>query len=121
MHHIAGSTVLARHGLTLRSRVRPTLAVKPREAANGDRLRFQGALPGPACAQRIVKVQARLGGKWQVFRTDRTNGRCRYAARYRLHATTADASYRFRTLVPPQVGYPYERGRSTVRRLPVTG
>jgi hypothetical protein len=118
IHHIHGSTVVARHGLSLRSSVRPTLSVKPNGAlVNGDRLRFSGRLPGPVCSLRIVKVQAKVGGRWQVFRTDRTNERCRYAAGYRLHATTGGTKYRFRALVPPQVGYPYERGHSRTRRV----
>jgi hypothetical protein len=121
VHHVHGSTVVARHGLTLRSSVRPTLTVKPdRALANGDQLRFSGRLPGPACSRRIVKVQAKVGSRWQVFRTDRTNERCHYAARYRLHATTGATNYRFRALVPPQAGYPYERGRSKAKSVAVT-
>jgi hypothetical protein len=122
VHHVHGSTVVARHGLTLHSSVRPTLTVTPNGAlANGDRLRFSGRLPGPACSRRIVKVQAKVGGRWQVFRTDRTNERCRYVAGYRLRATTGTAKYRFRALVPPQTGYPYERGHSKAKSVSVTG
>jgi hypothetical protein len=122
IHHVHGSTVVARHGLTLRSSVRPTLTVKPNQGLeNGERLGFEGRLPGPACSRRIVKVQAKVGSRWQVFRTDRTNERCRYAAGYRLHATTASTKYRFRSLVPPQAGYPYERGHSKAKNVAVTG
>lgn len=120
VHHVAGNRVVARHGLELRASVRPTLSVRPQRAVhNGDRLRFTGELPGPACRERIVKVQAKVGGqRWQVFRTDRTNGRCRFRARYRLRSTTRSANYyRFRALVPPQRGYPYERGHSPTRRV----
>jgi hypothetical protein len=122
VHQVHGSTVVARHGLTLRSSVRPTLSVKPSRAlANGDRLRFSGRLPGPACSRRIVKVQANVGGRWQVFRTDGTNERCRYASGYRLHATTGATRYRFRALVPPQAEYPYQRGHSRARTVSATG
>ena len=122
VHHAHGSTVVARHGLSLRSSVRPTLRVKPKRAlTNGDRLRFEGRLPGPACARRIVKVQARVGGRWQVFRTDRTEASCRFRARYRLRSTSAPIRYGFRALVPPQAGYPYERGHSRTRRVSVSG
>jgi hypothetical protein len=117
IHHVTGNSVVARHGLTLHSRVRPTLEVRPRDAENGSRLAFRGSLPGPACSQRVVKIQAKVANRWQVFRTDRTNGRCRYSARYRLRATSAGTSYRFRALVPPQAGYPYERGQSNVRTV----
>jgi hypothetical protein len=122
VHHVHGSTVVSRHGLTLRSRVRPTFAVDPeRNLANGDRLTFSGRLPGPACSQRVVKVQAKVDTRWQVFRTDRTDARCRYVAHYRLRTTREATEYRFRALVPPQTGYPYERGRSKARRASVTG
>ena len=43
-------------------RARPSLAVTPiRGVSNHDRLHFSGVLPGPFCADRVVKVQARLG------------------------------------------------------------
>jgi hypothetical protein len=122
VHHVHGSTVVARHGLSVRARVRPSLTVDPeRGLTNGDRLTFSGRLPGPACSQRVVKVQAKLGGRWQVFRTDRTNRACRFAATYRLHTTSGPTTYRFRALVPPQSGYPYERGHSRARTVSVSG
>jgi hypothetical protein len=122
VHQADGSNIIARHGLRLRSRVRPSLAVRPTgEARNGDRVRFTGALPGPACSKRVVKIQARIDGRWQVFRTDRANDRCRFSARYRLRATTGRTTYRFRALVPPQAGYPYERGRSPARSVKAKG
>ena len=81
---------------------------------NRDRLYFSGALPGPACFDRVVKVQARLGKRrWQVFRTDRADERC---ALHRPLQAARDAParkrYRFRALVPQAAGYPYERGHS---------
>ena len=113
--------MVARHGLGLRSIVRPTLAVKPdRRVRNGDRLRFSGTLPGPACVDRVVKVQARLGKRrWQVFRTDRTDGACGFTARYKLRATRGARRYRFRALVPQQAGYPFERGHSRTVKVRV--
>jgi hypothetical protein len=122
VHHVAGSEVIARHGLAVQSRVRPTLAVNPRgRLTNGERLTFTGTLPGPACSRRVVKVQARVGARWQVFRTDRSDARCRFSARYRLRATSEPAVYRFHALVPPQAGYPYERGHSAARSVSVRG
>ena len=119
VHHAAGDTVIARHGLELRSIARPSLDVDPRAALkNGDRLRFAGALPQPACAGRLVKIQARLGKRrWQAFRTDRAGPDCRFATRYKLRATSSARRYRFRALVPQQSGYPYERGRSQVVKV----
>ena len=115
VHHASGDRVIARHGLAVRSIVRPTLAVDPGRARAGDRLDFTGTLPGPACGDRLVKVQARIGKRrWQVFRTDRSDSGCAFAARYRLRATRSAKRYRFRTLVPAQAGYPYEPGYSAI-------
>jgi len=118
VHQAWGDEVLARHGLELASKVRPTLAILPRgPALNGRRLRFSGLLPGPGCAKRVVKVQARLARhRWQVFRTDRADERCRFSARYRLRATREPTIYRFRAYVPRQEGYPYLPGYSGVER-----
>ena len=44
-----------------------------------------------------------------------------YRARYRFHATTGRRNYRFRAVVPSQAGYPYEAGKSKVKRITVLG
>jgi hypothetical protein len=120
VHLAYGDRVLARHGLTVRSTARPALAVEPRRAQAEDRLSFTGTLPGPACADRVVKVQARIGKRrWQVFRTDRSDGACAFAARYKLRATRDARRYRFRALVPAQAGYPYEPGYSPVATVAI--
>ncbi|MDX6583791.1 MAG: hypothetical protein QOI10_2975 [Solirubrobacterales bacterium] len=114
VHYVDGDRVVARHGLLSRSSARPSLDVAPNHGVrNHDRLHFQGVLPGPLCAGRVVKVQARLGKRrWQVFRTDRADGDCAFTARYKLRATSSAKRYRFRALVPQAAGYPYERGWS---------
>ena len=122
VHHAWGDRVVAQHGLELASEARPTLVVGPRHPArNRKRLRFTGTLPGPGCADRVVKVQARVGRhRWQVFRTDRADERCRFRARYRLRATREPTVYRFRAYVPRQEGYPYRPGHSDVARKRAT-
>jgi hypothetical protein len=121
VHYVSGDTVVARHGLALASAVRPSLTVHPTHGVrNHDRLQFAGRLPGPACTDRLVKVQAKLGKKrWQVFRTDRTDGDCRFTARYKLRATKHARRYRFRALVPQAEGYPYLRGNSRTVKVKV--
>lgn len=121
VHYVAGDQVLARHGLVLHSVVRPRLVVKPDHAVRDhDRLYFSGLLPEPACFDRLVKVQARIGkARWQVFRTDRADEDCRFSARYKLHATSNARRYRFRVLVPQQAGYPFERGNSRTVRVKI--
>jgi hypothetical protein len=79
-------------------------------------------LPGPACADRLVKLQARIGKRrWQVFRTDRTDPDCTFAARYKLRTTRHAERYRFRALVPHQAGYPFEAGSSPTAKVNVAG
>ncbi|HXV53443.1 MAG TPA: hypothetical protein VD765_09490, partial [Solirubrobacterales bacterium] len=114
VHYVVGDSVIARHGLVARSSARPALDVRPDHGVrNRDRLHFSGTLPGPFCADRVVKLQARLGKRrWQVFRTDRADAGCAFTARYRLRATADARRYRFRALVPQAAGYPYERGHS---------
>jgi hypothetical protein len=122
VHYVSGDTVVARHGLALAATVRPQLSVHPTHGVrNHDRLHFRGRLPGPACSERVVKVQAKLGkARWQVFRTDRTDADCRFEARYKLRATESARRYRFRALVPQAEGYSYERGASRTFKVKVS-
>ena len=121
VHYAVGDSVIARHGLQARSWARPSLAVTPNHGVQSrDRLEFAGGLPGPYCSDRLVKVQARLGKhRWQVFRTDRTDADCAFAARYRLRATSRARRYRFRALVPQAAGYPYQRGHSRTVKVKI--
>ena len=114
VHYVVGDSVIARHGLLARSAARPSLSVTPNHGVrNRERLAFAGVLPGPYCADRVVKVQARIGKyRWQVFRTDRSDAACAFAARYKLRSTARAKRYRFRALVPQASGYPYARGWS---------
>lgn len=106
----------------LRIPARPQLRLRPRrQLQNGDRLRFALDLPGPAAAGRQVKIQAASNGRWLDLRSGRTGAGGRYGARYRFRATTARRTYRFRAVVRRQHGYPYEAGRSRVRRVTVRG
>ena len=103
-------------------RVRPRLVLRPRHALrNGDRVRFEAPLPGPAAAGRRVRIQVRAGGRWLDLRQGRAGGQGTYRARYRFHATTGRRRYAFRAAVPKQSGYPYEAGRSRVKRVTVIG
>ena len=116
-----GSEVVQRV-LTLTVRVRPRLKVGPRaHLRNGQVARFRGKLPGPFAARRIVILQARVGRRWQPFKTARTGPDGRFRARYRFRATTTRRLYRFRALVREQAGYPYARGTSPTRRIVVSG
>ena len=120
VHRVFGDEVLARHGLELTARVRPAFEISPgaksERVEQGGRLRFKGSLPGPNCTGRSVKVQAKVGKRrWQVFRSVRTNGKCRYRTRFKLRETGDPTRFVFRARVPEQPDYPYKAGVSTVR------
>jgi hypothetical protein len=115
------TTVLERH-LQLDVRARPRLRLRPRHPIrNGNRVRFETRLPGPSRAHRWVRIEVRVGGRWLLLRQGLTGARGIYRARYRFHATTGRRSYSFRATVPKQDGYPYEAGRSEVKRVTVIG
>ena len=112
---------LERH-LDLDVSVRPQLSLRPRHPVdNGDRVRFEARLPGPASAGRRVRIQVHAGGRWLDLRQGHTGRLGTYRARYRFHATSGRRTYAFRAAVPKQGGYPYEAGRSRVKRLTVLG
>jgi hypothetical protein len=112
---------LERH-LDLSVRVRPRLVLRPRHPLhNGDRVRFKARLPGPYAAGRRVRIQVHAGRRWLDLRQGHTGSRGIYRARYRFHATTGRRRYAFRAAVPKQSGYPYEAGRSRVKRITVIG
>jgi hypothetical protein len=120
LHRVFGDEILARHGLSTAASVRPSFEVKPGKRAGavraGDRLHFHGKLPGPGCANRDVKIQAKVGKRrWQVFRSPTTDRKCRYRTRYKLGQTSRPTRYLFRAKVRKQGGYPYGAGVSTVR------
>jgi hypothetical protein len=119
--HRHGSELVERE-LELRVRARPRLKVGPRSRLrNGQTARFRGKLPGPGAAGRVVVLQARVGRRWQAFKSARTGAEGRFRARYRFRDTTGRRLYRFRAIVRAQAGYPYLPGASPVRRVVVSG
>lgn len=113
---------VAERELTLRVRARPRLKVGPRSRlSNGEIARFRGKLPGPLAGGRVVILQARVGSRWQAFKSARTEPDGRFRASYRFRETSARRLYRFRAVVREQAGYPYLGGVSPTRRVLVTG
>ncbi len=121
-HWPSAATVVER-ALALRVPARPRLRLRPdRPIPNGGRVRFLVRLPGPAAAHRRVRIQARTGERrWLQLRAGVTAHNGAYRAAYRFHATTGRRTYAFRAVVPKQNGYPYEAGRSRVKRAVVVG
>jgi hypothetical protein len=115
------TAAIERH-LDLGVRGRPRLRVgPPHPIRNGDRAHFEVRLPRPARVSRRVEIQVRANGRWLELRGGRTGPGGRYRATYRFRATTGRRAYAFRAVVPRQAGYPYDAGRSRVRRITVIG
>jgi hypothetical protein len=116
------ATALERE-LELEVPARPRLRLRPdRPVPNGHRVRFLVQLPGPASGHRRVRIQARTGRRrWLELRAGITDDGGAYRAAYRFRDTTGRRTYAFRAVVPKQSGYPYEAGRSRVKRATVVG
>jgi 5-hydroxyisourate hydrolase-like protein (transthyretin family) len=103
-------------------RARPRLILHPEGTLhNGQSLHFAVRLPGPVPGDHRVHLKVNDGDRWLLVDTGRTNNRGRWRTSYRFHATSGTHTYRFRTVVPHQPGYPYAAGRSRVRAARVSG
>ena len=88
-----------------------SLRVSRRRVLNGQAVTFSGrlrTLPVPA-GGKLVELQVRLSGRWQTFRTTRTDAAGRWAIRYRFKRTRGVQRFRFRARLP-------RRGELPVRR-----
>jgi hypothetical protein len=120
--HWRGAHDVTERFLELRAKAVPRLALNPaRGLSNGNSVRFEVRIPGPAKAQRRVAVQARGSGKWIRIEGGCTDRRGRWSGRYRFTNTTATRRYAFRATIRRQPGYPYQPGHSKTRHATVTG
>ena len=121
----AGTALIlpAQDEVTLLVRAASTIRAKPRRLHNGRAVRFSGklrSLPTPA-AGKLVEVQVVLSGRWQTFRTTRTDSRGRWRIRYRFRRSCGLTMYRFRARLPAEAGYSYETGRTRPVDVSVRG
>jgi hypothetical protein len=89
-----------------------TLRASPRRLRNGQSVRFSGrlrALPAPP-EGKLVELQVVLSGRWQTFRTTRTQADGSWAIRYRFRRTCGLLRYRFRARLPAEAGYAFQTG-----------
>ena len=90
---------------------------------NGQAVSFSGrlrTLPVPP-GGKLVELQVRLSGRWQTFRTTRTDPAGRWAIRYRFKRTRGVQRYRFRVGLPREAGYPFGAGASRSLTVRVRG
>jgi hypothetical protein len=100
-----------------------SLRVSRRRVLNGQRVRFGGrvrSLPVPA-GGKLVQLEVLLSGRWQTFRTARTDGAGRWSIPYRFARTRGVQRYRFRVTLPPEGGYPFGAGSSKSLTVRVRG
>lgn len=120
--HWHGPHEVAEHFLALGSKAVPRLALRPdRPLRNGEAVRFDVRIPGPAQANRRIAVQARGTGKWIRIAGGRTDRGGRWSGKYRFRNTTGTRRYAFRAVIRRQPGYPYLPGHSKTRHATVTG
>ena len=100
-----------------------TLRASPRRLRNGQSVRFSGrlrALPAPP-AGKLVELQVVLSGRWQTFRTTRTQSDGSWAIRYRFRRTCGLLRYRFRARLPAEAGYAFQTGYTRALGVRVRG
>jgi 5-hydroxyisourate hydrolase-like protein (transthyretin family) len=100
-----------------------SLGVSRRHVLNGQTVTFRGrvlTVPVPA-AGKLIQLEVRLSGRWQTFRTARTDAAGRWAVPYRFARTRGVQRYRFRVELPAEAGYPFAAGSSKSVRVRVRG
>lgn len=100
-----------------------TIRARPRNVQNGRSVRFSGrvrSMPTPP-AGKLVELQVVLSGRWQTFRTTRTDTAGRWRVRYRFRRSCGLTPYRFRARLPAEAAYPFETDRTRVVRVLVRG
>ena len=102
---------------------RTSLRVTRKRVLNGQAVTFMGrlrTLPAPA-GGKLVELQVRLSGRWQTFRTVRTDAVGRWAIPYRFKRTRGVQVYRFRARLPHETSYPFVTGGSRSLKVRVRG
>ena len=78
------------------------------------------SLPIPT-GGKLVELQVVLSGRWQTFRTVRTDASGAWRIRYRFRRSCGVLTYRFRAQLPSEAGYPFERGHTRAIAVRVRG
>jgi hypothetical protein len=100
-----------------------TVHARPRHVLNGRTVSFAGrvrSLPIPT-GGKLVELQVVLSGRWQTFRTVRTDRSGAWHIRYRFRRSCGVLTYQFRARLPAEAGYPFESGYTRAVRVRVRG
>ncbi len=121
----AGSSVIlpAQSQLTMTVPAATELRVDRKRLRNGQAVTFTGpvrTLPTPP-GGKLVEMQVRLPGRWETFRTIRSDDAGQWSVRYRFRRTRGVQYYRFRARLPAEGSYPFIAGVSRVVTVRVRG
>jgi hypothetical protein len=122
--HPGSSTVLpAQDTVKILTRSTSSLRVSKRRTLNGGSVVFSGRVPGRPLPDegKLIEVQVHLSKGWQTFRTPRTDATGTWRQRYRFQNTCGATRFRFRALVSPEAGHPFEAGASRTVSVRVRG
>ena len=103
---------------------RTRFGASDRRLVNGQSTTFRGKLAVPPtgiAAGKLVELQTKLSGRWQTFRTIRTDAQGRWGSTYKFRRTRGLIRYRFRARLPREAAYPYGTGISKSIRVTVRG
>lgn len=116
-------TLPAETAVSLLTSAASTIQAAPRRLRNGQSVRFSGklrALPAPP-AGKLIELQVVLSGRWQTFRTTRTQADGSWAIRYAFRRTCGLLRYRFRARLPAEAGYAFQTGSTKTVIVTVRG
>ena len=121
----AGSaTVLPSEGqLAMTVPAATELQVSRTRLRNGQAVTFSGpvrSLPTPP-GGKLIEMQVKLPGRWETFRTIRSDDAGQWSVRYRFRRTRGVQQYRFRARLPAEGSYPFVAGVSRVATVRVRG
>lgn len=87
-----------------------TFAVSRSHVLNGQSVLFGGRVQGRPLPEtgKLVELQVLLSGKWQTFRTARSESDGRWQIAYRFKHTCGSERYQLRVRLPAEAGYPFE-------------
>ena len=102
---------------------RSTLKASRPVLRNGQTVVFRGLLKSRPIPRGgvLIDLQARVGTRWQTFKTARARTSGRWKVRYRFTSTRGVRTYAFRARVRQDTGYPYAISKTRAVRVKVIG
>ena len=99
------------------------LRVNRHRLRNGQTVIFRGPVrTGPLPPEgKLLEMQVRQPGRWQTFKTVRSDAAGQFEVRYTFRRTSGVVDYRFRVRLPAEAGYPFTAGVSRVVTVRVKG